>query len=155
MARFHFQLDGVLRHRERLEKDRQHDLAIAQTEMAHLQSELAALDAEVKRNTSDVRDHHLLGNLKISFLAAHRRYMLVMQRKIIAQAQKMAQQQAMVDRARLALVEASKQKKILEKLRERQQAAWAEKAHRRENSELDELATQMSYRQIEQTGEAS
>ena len=154
MAQFIFQLDGVLRHRERVEKDRQRELAVVLKEMARLEAELAVLDQETKQNASDVRDHHLLGELKLSFLAAHRRYMLAMQRKIIALAQKMAQHQLVVDQARTALAEASKQKKILEKLRERQQEAWTAKLNRRENSDLDELATQMSFRQIEQPEEA-
>lgn len=150
MAQFEFQLEGVLRHRERLEKDRQRDLAAAQAEMVRLNAELQALNQGVQQSTADVRDHHLVGRLDMGFLAAHRRYMLGMQRKVIAVAEKMGQQQVAVDAARRALTEASKERKILEKLKERQQQRWAAGLARREAGELDELTTQLSFRNLAQ-----
>lgn len=150
MAQFEFQLEGVLRHRERLEKDRQRDLAAAQAEMVRLNAELQALNQDVQQSTADVRDHHLVGRLDLGFLAAHRRYMLGMQRKVIAVAERMGQQQVAVDAARRALAEASKQRKILEKLKGRQQQRWAAGLARREAGELDELTTQLSFRNLAQ-----
>src|SRR5690348_2309444 len=111
MARFVFQLEGVLRHRERVEKDRMRELALAQGEMARLEGELNALNQEVRQSTTEVRDHHLVGRLDMSYLAAHRRYMLGMQRKTLALAQKMALQQRQVEDAQNALMEAAKQRK--------------------------------------------
>ena len=144
MARFEFQLEGVLRHRQRVEKERMRDLALAQTEMSRLEAELNALNLEVRQSTGDVRDR-LVGRLDMTYLAAHRRYMLGMQRKAVALAQKMAAQQRLVDDARKALTEAAKQRKILEKLRERQQQRWAADQALREAHDLDELTTQLSF----------
>lgn len=148
MAQFCFQLEGVLQHRERLEKDRQRDLAVAQAEMVRLDGELQTLNRDVQQSTADVRDHHLVGRLDMTYLAAHRRYMLGMQRKVLALAQKIAAQQQVVDAARRALAEASKQKKILEKLKEKQHRRWTEDLARREAGALDELTTQLSFRQL-------
>lgn len=148
MGQFRFQLEGVLEHRERLEKDRQRDLAVAQAEMVRLDSELQAVNRDVQQSTADVRDHHLVGRLDMTYLAAHRRYMLGMQRKVLAMAQKIAGQQQVVDAARRALAEASKQKKILEKLKEKQHRRWNEELARREAGALDELTTQLSFRQL-------
>lgn len=148
MAQFHFQLQGVLEHRERVEKDRQRELAVAQAEMVRLDGELQAINRDVQQSTDDVRDHHLVGRLDMTYLAAHRRYMLGMQRKVLTLAQKIAAQQQVVDSARRALAEASKRKKILEKLREKQHRRWNDALARREAGALDELTTQLSFRQL-------
>jgi flagellar FliJ protein len=153
MAQFHFQLQGVLEHRERIEKDRQRDLAAAQAAMVRLNGELQAIDREVQQNTAQVRDHHLVGRLDMAFLAAHRRYMLGMRRKVVGLAQKISSQQQVVAAARDALAEASKQKKILEKLREKRHEQWMEALARREAAALDELTTQLSFRQLAEARE--
>jgi flagellar FliJ protein len=147
MARFVFKLEGVLRHRERIEQNRQRDLAVVHAEMVKLQGELRAFNSEVQRNISAVRTQ-LVGKLDMSYLAAHRRYMLGMQRKVHDLAQRMAAQQQKVDEARRALIEATRQKKILEKLRERQEIRWRGEQNRREASALDELTTQLSYQTL-------
>jgi len=150
MAAFVFKLDAVLHHRERVEKDRYRNFAVVEGEMKRLEGELNALNQELQGNSADVRDNHLIGRLDLRYLAAHRRYMLGMQRKVHGLAQKMTQQQKLVDDARQALLEASKQRKILDKLRERQNQRWNEAQARRETSELDEVVAQMSFRRIEQ-----
>lgn len=148
MSQFRFQLEGVLEHRERIEKDRQRELATAQAEMVRLDGELQGLNRDILQSTADVRDHHLVGRLDMNYLAAHRRYMIGMQRRVLAAAQRIAAQQQLVDTARRALAEASKQKKILEKLRENQHQRWSETLARREAGALDELTTQLSFRQL-------
>lgn len=150
MPQFEFQLEGVLRHRERVEKDRQRDLAAAQAEMVRLDAELQTLNRDVQQSTADMRDHHLVGRLDMGYLAAHRRYMLGMQRRVIAVAEQMGRQQVVIDAARWALAQASKEKKILEKLKERQQQEWAAALARHEAGELDELTTQLSFRNLMQ-----
>ena len=150
MAQFEFQLEGVLQHRERVEKDRQRDLAAAQAEMVRLDAELQGLNRDVQQSTAEMRDHHLVGRLDMGYLAAHRRYMLGMQRRVIAVAEHMGRQQVVIDAARWALARASKEKKILEKLKEKQQREWAAARARREAGALDELTTQLSFRNLSQ-----
>jgi flagellar FliJ protein len=154
MSRFIFKLDGVLQHRERIEQDRQRELSVVVAEMTRLEAELLSMNQELQRTTTDVRDHHLVGRLDMRYLAAHRRYMLGMQRKVYALAQEMTQQQQLVDEARRAMAEASKQRKILEKLRERHQQEWAQAEARREAGDLDELTTQLSYRNLQRMEDA-
>jgi flagellar FliJ protein len=144
MARFVFQLDGVLHHRERIEKDRQRELAVVQAVLVGLQAELRALNEDIAQSSAQVQNR-LVGRLDMYYLAAHRRYMLGMQRKLTVQAEKIAGQQKLADEARRMLAEASKQKKILEKLRERHQQRWTAAEALREAGALDELTTQMSY----------
>ena len=81
----------------------------------------------------------------MSFLTAHRRYMLASQRQAMAIAQKIAAAQRAADEARLQLAEAAKQRKILEKLREKQQSRWQNDNHRKEMIAPDEINVQLGY----------
>jgi flagellar FliJ protein len=144
MPKFVFQLEGVLRHRKMLEEQRQRELGVAQAEMAAMQAELRSMDEATQGVSGDVRDNRLTGTLDMAFLAAHRRYVLAMQRKALALAQRMAAQQQVVDAARRQLAEAAKQRKIIEKLRERQQERWRGEQSRKESAELDEINMQLA-----------
>ena len=109
-----------------------------------MQAELSAMDDAAKGVSADVRDNRLTGTLDMAFLAAHRRYALAMQRKALALAQRMAAQQQVVDAARRQLAEAAKQRKIIEKLRERQHDRWRGEQSRKESADLDEINMQLA-----------
>jgi len=153
LARFLFKLETVLRHRERIEQERQRDLALLQSELTRLQSLVRGIEDEMQKSTADVRDNHLVGKLNLAYLASHRRYMLGMQRKGLDLVEQINAQQQKVNEARAALAEASKQKKILEKLRERQQSQWSADVARAEASAADEMATQMSHASLSELSE--
>ena len=144
MAKFVFQLEAVLRHRKMLEEQRMRELGVAQAEMAKLEAELRGMDEATKGVSQDLRDNRLTGTLDMAFLAAHRRYVLAMQRKALALAQRMAAQQQVVDAARARLAEAAKQRKIIEKLRERQHGRWKSEQSRKELEQLAEVNMQLA-----------
>jgi len=144
MPKFVFQLDAVLRHRKMLEEQRMRELGAAQAEMAKMQAELRAMDETTQNVTSDLRDNRLTGKLDMAFLAAHRRYVLAMQRKAMELAQRMAALQQVVDTARRVLAEAAKQRKIMEKLKERQHERWKAEQSRKESEQLAEVNMQLA-----------
>ncbi len=146
MPKFVFKFDGVLRQREHVETQRQRELAVVQQEMTRLQAELRQLNESVATSTSDLRDNHLTGRLDLNFLGAHRRFMLAMQRKAGALVQQIAAVQKRVDAAQAALAEAAKQRKIMEKLREKSLERWKADLARKEMMETDEIAMQIGYR---------
>lgn len=146
MAKFVFKFDGVLRQREHIETMRQRELAVVQQEMTRLQTELRQLNESVATSTDDLRSNHLTGRLDLSFLAAHRRFMLAMQRKAMGLVQQIAAVQKRVDAAQAALAEAAKQRKIMEKLREKSFERWRSELARKEMMETDEISMQIGYR---------
>lgn len=154
MARFVFSLEGVLRQREFAEEQCQRQLAAARQKMQALQDELRALEQSMQASLADVRNNRLTGRLDLGFLAAHRRYLASVQRKGTTMAQKMALVQREVDAAQRALANAAKERKILEKLREKQHDRWQLDQARREAAALDEVVTAMAGRGDE-TEEAS
>jgi flagellar FliJ protein len=145
MPKFVFQLEGLLRHRKRMEQDRQLVLAQRAAYMSQLQRELRELNQTVQHASADLRAGHLTGQLDMGYVAAHRRFMLATQRKALALVQKMALVQRQVEEAQRDLAEAAKQRKIVEKLRQRHRDRWMEALSRRELSELDEIGMQLSY----------
>ncbi|HSV16086.1 MAG TPA: flagellar export protein FliJ [Tepidisphaeraceae bacterium] len=145
MATFVFKLHGVLRHREMIEQEKQRAFAVAQAEKAAAQAEIKRLDETVQQALADLRANHLTGSLNLSFLAAHRRFMLAMQRQGLVLMQKVQDAQKKVDAAQTELAEAAKQRKIMDKLRERQHERWQLEISRKELAQLDEVAMQMSF----------
>ena len=148
MPRFAFRLQAVLRHRKAVEQEKQRDLAMAAARLKEAEEELAALDRSMRETNEDVRRNRLTGRLDVAFIAAHRRYLLGMQRKAVEVAGKIAAAQKVVDAARAALAEAAKQRMVLEKLREKQEARWREETERKELAQLDEVGMQMSVQEM-------
>jgi flagellar FliJ protein len=144
MAQFDFPLEGVLRHRRHVEQELQRDLAQLQQQIREAQDELRELNQSMQASLGDVRDNRLVGKLDLGFLAAHRRYVAAMQRKGMGMAQKMALIQRDVDKAQKALAEAAKQRKIIEKLREKQHERWKHEQNRKEAVELDEVSMRLA-----------
>jgi flagellar FliJ protein len=145
MARFTFQLEGVLRHRTNIEHQRKRELAVIQSQMAALDAELRGLDASVRASDEDLRKNRLTGRLDLAFLAAHRRFSVAMHRKAMGIAQKMGAVKVQIDQATRNLAEAARGRKILEKLKERQFNRWREEIRRREDVEMDEIAMHIGH----------
>ena len=147
MAQFKFKLQPVLRHRETIERERQRDYALALAKVKDLQDQLSTLNQLLKDTNADVRDNRLTGRIDINFITAHRRYLLGVQRKAMTLIAEIAKAQQEAETARQNLAEAAKQKKVLEKLREKQEQRWKEESARKEATQLDEVSTQMFIQQ--------
>ena len=139
MARFTFKLEAVLEQRKNAERQRQRDVATAQHALLKLQAEIDALAAVSRASAAELRS----GLLSAAALAAHQRFVLSMRHK----ARAMKQQHAVAERelhdAQAALTEAAKQRKVMEKLREREHAKWADQQRRRDAQEADDIARQI------------
>jgi flagellar export protein FliJ len=148
MAQFNFPLEGVLQHRKMLEHTAQRDAAVAQRALVELQAQLTRLDESVKGVSEDVRQNHLVGRIDVSFITAHRRFLLSMERAALDLARQIAEAQSKVSRAQAALLDAARNRKGIEKLRERHLERWSAGETKRENERLDEAGTQIAFRNI-------
>jgi flagellar FliJ protein len=126
------------------------ELAVCQGEMTRLQAELKALNDSMQASAADMKSNHLVGTIDVAYLAAHRRFTVAMQRKGHVLVQDMARQQRKVDEAQRLLAEAAKERKVIEKLRERQFERWKQEVERKELAEMDEVGAQFGYRQLAQ-----
>lgn len=130
------------------ERERLRDLAVAQGEMTRLQQELKALNDSLRGIAQDMKENHLVGTLDVNYLAAHRRYTVATQRRGNQLVQDMARQQRKVDEAQRLLAEAAKERKVIEKLRERQLERWKAEVMRKEQADADEVGAQFGFRQM-------
>lgn len=148
MARFVFSLEGVLRQRKHIEQDKQRNLALKQTALVELQESLRRMQETLQASNDDVRQNRLVGRLDMNFISTHRRFLAGMQRQGLQLAQKTALAQRAVDEARAELVEAAKGRKAIEKLREKQLERWKAEQSKKQLAELDEIGTQLAYRNL-------
>lgn len=146
MAKFKFNLQGVLRQRKLVEDQRQREFGEVQRQYAAMEAELRAMDETMRAATDDLRQNQLIGRIDLGYLAAHRRFAMGMQRKAMDHAQRMAQVRVQLDAARNALVEAAKQRKVIDKLKENRQTAWKDDQQRRDTAATDEVAQQIGVR---------
>jgi flagellar export protein FliJ len=148
LPKFVFKLEGVLRQRKNAEQQRQREVAVVQGQLTLLQNELTSLNDAVRAGDEDLRQNRLTGKLDLAYLAAHRRFTLAMQRKAVGLTRQINAQAIKVAEAQLRLTEAVKKRKAIEKLREKYLERWREAMVRSELHELDEIAMQMSRRQM-------
>jgi len=153
MAKFVFKLEAVLKQRKWQEQECQRELAVKQRALAELESALKVLNAQVQSSNDDVRLNRLIGALDMNFLAAHRRFLAGMQRQAMEIIQRMALAQKQVVEAQGLLAEASKRRKVIEKLRENHLARWRKAQSRKQLIEQDEIGMQIAYANL--TGSAA
>lgn len=119
-------------------------LATCLKHQAECEADLKRLQDSVQQSNDDLRQNHLTGVLDMGFLAAHRRFMIAVQRQGIGIAQKIAVAQQRVLEARTALAEAAKQRKVMDKLREKHLEKWRGELAAKEFRELDEIGVQLA-----------
>ena len=137
MARkFAFALQPVLDHRKRIEDERKQTMALRQRALDEARRELQALNDEFRRHSLELRTRHR--ELEIEELRMHYAHLQFLDRSILAQSKVVAERQGAVERARRDLVEASKNRKVVDKLKERKRAVFVAEEMRVEQLELDD-----------------
>jgi flagellar protein FliJ len=136
VKRFKFALQPVLDHRKRIEDEKQ--LVVAQRKRAldDAERELKRLNDEFRRHAEVLRTRH--GELAAGELQSIYAHLQFLDRCTVAQIQTVAERRVALDRARADLLAASKQKKIVEKLKERRREAFVTEEQRVEQNELDD-----------------
>jgi flagellar protein FliJ len=136
VKKFTFALQPVLDHRKRIEDEKQ--LVVAQRKRAldEAERELARLNDEFRRHAAMLRDKHK--ELEVRELQSIYAHLQFLDRCTVAQIRIVAERRVALDRARTELLEASKEKKVVEKLKERRREAFVFEEQRVEQKELDD-----------------
>jgi flagellar protein FliJ len=137
---FRFRLETLLRLRVNDRDQRRADLAKALRAEQMLHEEAAKLRGLQATTAQRGRALKSPGAANIDALLETHRYEVVLAAQQRQLASQLTQVQAESERRRQALVEADRQVRVLEKLRERQAAVQRNQAERREAKQLDELA---------------
>lgn len=117
MKKFSFALKPVLEHRARIEEEKLQAFGERQRALAQAQDELARLNGEFKRYSDALRDGHR--TLATEELRRHYAHLEYLDRRITMQHAVVSQRRIEAERARLQLVDASKERKVIEKLKEK------------------------------------
>lgn len=149
MKKFRYRLEPVLKIRSHVEKQRQKEHATALQQVLVQKEKLAAIEGE-RNATADYHRGKLVGQLRTSELLAASRYLVKLKRDTITGSELLRGLEREAEIRRQRLVEATKQKKIHEKLKERKQKQFNEDIELQEKKQLDEIAVnsfRFSHRQ--------
>jgi flagellar FliJ protein len=142
MKKFAFRLQPVLEHRERIEDEKQQTLAVKQRALDESERELARLNDDFRAHANGLRERHKA--LTADELRLHYAHLQFIDRSIVAQIHVVAERRVALDRARIDLLAASKDRKVVEKLKDRRREAHSVEELRVEQNELDD-ANARSY----------
>ncbi len=137
MGRFVFSLEAVLGYRKRLEEEELLRFSERNRELVLAQTELARLNDEFRRQTSELReDHRSFGAEDLSLRYAHLQFL---DRSIDAQLRTVEERRLAVEEARGRLTEVRKNRKVVDRLRERREDEFIAEELRRDQKELDDV----------------
>ena len=139
MKNFKFRLEALLKVREHIEKERQKDHAVAELKERKQNEELENIRG-VKDNTCQNQANRLKSAFSVADMLVYSRYLVRLRRDQVTGHElcRVLEKEEYKEREKLA--EATKQKKIYKKLKEKQETAFFDKARKDELSENDEIA---------------
>ena len=141
MKRFKFRLQTVLEQRERLERQAIHSYAQAKQAQASAESTLIDLQALKMDLVDGLMTLRVAGSIDPHEQLLYQEYIRQVKVDIKRQETAVAELYTLAEKFRQALVDASQDKKAIDKLREHKLDAHNHEASRREQSETDEMAT--------------
>lgn len=154
---FRFRLQPLQKIRENIRQERQTELAKALEAEAVVREKIESIGREIVATKEDGRKQAAAEKINVDYLVGLRRheaYLIVQKNEA---EQKLEQVLAEVERRRLAVVEADKEVKIMEKLHEKLKERHENELSAKEVTELDEIASQRAARKLlqEAKGEPS
>ncbi len=148
MAEFLFKLESVLQQRRTVEDQRQRDLAKVLRQRMILLDQLRAMQTTITQSKGDLKQG-LVGKVDMGSVAQFARF----SGQATARAHQIVAKLAVIERqaesARVQLVEAMRDRKAIERLREKQLRKWKTEQDRREAAMLDEIGVgQFAFRMM-------
>jgi flagellar export protein FliJ len=140
MKAFHFRLQRVLELRETLLKTEESRLEQLWARRAEMQRQLEALDATLQQARSLVRDRQLVASADLVALELFNKRVDRERKEGLA---RLSAHDGAIERQRQAVVEARRNVRLLEQLREKRKVSWVAES----NQELEALAAEFSTAQ--------
>ena len=147
--KFAFALQPALDQRKRIEDEKQQVVAIRKRAHDDAKRELDRLNDEFRACSRELREGHR--ELDGDSLRMHYAHLQFLDRTIDAQIKVVAERQAALERARRDLIAASKNRKVVDKLKDKRKAAHMAEELRVEQIELDDGNARRYSRQIRDT----
>jgi flagellar FliJ protein len=139
--RFTFRFDTLLKIRRQREDEHKRIVGGRLREIAQTQLRIDAIQRQIDEEMNAIRAGQDRGTIDIQQLMRHRHWLGHLHKSGLEAEARLGYLEARLAQERAALAEAVKQRRILEKLRERQADRHQREADRQERLESDELAT--------------
>jgi flagellar FliJ protein len=145
MATLQFKLAAVLRQRQAIEDLRQRELALVMRQRMILLDQLKREQETITQSKHEL-GQALVGRVDLERVSGFARFSGQTTQRATQIVRKLASLESGVEKARLALVEAMRDRKALDLLKEKHKRAWQLRQDRLEAALLDELAVQRHAR---------
>ena len=140
VTRFNFPLETVLKLRKQKEDQQKHVVAQRLREMSTLRDKLMSLNEQIAMELRKTRDNAVHAHLDLPDLSRRRIWVSHLQRGVLEKEFRLRKMEEQLTRDRDALAAASKERRVLEKLRETRRKEYDRKLGGAELQEADELA---------------
>ena len=137
---FKFKLASVLSLKEKIEDSKKRELGAAIVKADEVRHEKEMLTTYKQEAIKDAKEQNM-GTIDIQYLQSFNQYSLRIDKEIEKKAEELIKADQIVDHKRQELLEAVKERKILENLKEIQQEAHNEEEKREEQRILDDIVT--------------
>lgn len=138
MKKYHFRLEPLLNVRKHVEKQRQKELAAAVQQVNAQKAHIDKLAAK-KIETAEAQRGIQGGKLSVYQLQSYSRYFVLLKKEAMAGQELLRGFERDADQKRRKLIEAAKQRKIFEKLKDTQQTKFYKDIDEAEKKEADEI----------------
>lgn len=145
MARFRFKLEAVLKMRRHVEQEKQRQLAELHRERIALEDVLRLHQQQIDASRGSMRED-LVGKINPWELGSHTAATLRLMAKAQGLAVELAGVHQRIEAARQELLEAKREVRAIELLREKRFAQWKAALDQAESNMLDELAVMAAAR---------
>ena len=139
--RFTFRFDTMLKIRRQREDEHKRIVAGRLREITKVQEQLASLDRQIRDELASIRSRQEPGTIDMQQVIRHRRWLGHLHKGVLDGQAQLGFLEAKLAQERAALAEAAKQRRILEKLRERQNERFVKEQDRIETLAADDMTT--------------
>ncbi len=139
--RFTFRFDTMLKVRRQREDQHKRVVAGRLRQITQVHEQIGAIDRQIQDEIGAVRAGQEAGTIDIQQVMRHRSWLSHLHRGSLEAEGRLRFLEARLAQERAVLTEAVKQRRILDKLKERQWRRYRQEEDRRETRESDELTT--------------
>ncbi|TVQ54592.1 MAG: hypothetical protein EA377_05210 [Phycisphaerales bacterium] len=145
MAKFRFKLEPVLKARCHTEQQRQREVAALEQERQRIEDRIRSQQQFLADSKHQMRDH-LVGQLATDDLRLHAASGMRIMQEADRMVVELAGLHQRLSRARQSLIEATRDRRAIELLREKRFQEWKARHEKAEAAALDELVVQRAAR---------
>ena len=137
---FTFRLDPLISIRDNVLKEKQAELAKAYEAQRIIEQKQLDTERSIEANLQSAREMQQLGKVDVTLLLGIRRYDMFLASQLDEIRRHIAMIAEEIEIRRQAVIEANKELKIIEKLKERKREEYRVEERRKETIEMDEIA---------------